>query len=758
MNSTPSFPETVFSLPVQYLKGIGPRKSDALKKIGIRDLLDLLFYVPRRYLDRSAVVSIAQLRKIVFTPGGGPAVGVEIEGSYPEVRRDCTVVGEVRSFRVMGAGKGARLVLVLADQTGSMQCVWFGGVQYWKRAFQIGETLAVSGQPTSFGGVLQFVHPDLDRLAPAGAEEEVNWNKMLNTGVFVPLYPSGQELARVGLDSGGFRRIIHTAIGLHLNRFPETLPAEIISARSLLPIRDAIRSAHFPQKQSDIGEALRRLKYEELFLFQLKLALKRRVAGEAPGVAFAVKSSLARRLVDALPFRLTNAQIKVIKEISADMAAPRPMNRLLQGDVGSGKTIVALLSMLIAVDNGYQAAFMAPTEILAEQHFKTLSALLKDIPVTIRLLVGAQRSRLRRDVLEDTRSGGAQIVVGTHAIFEKKVEFQRLGMVVIDEQHRFGVMQRAMVRAKGEHPDVLVMTATPIPRTLSLTLYGDLDVSIIDELPKDRKPVKTILKHEEEKESVYQFVRDQIRAGRQAYFVYPLIEESEKVDLKAATVHFEQLQRTVFPDLRLGLIHGRLAGDEKDQIMREFKERRIDILVATTVIEVGIDIPNASVMVIENAERFGLSQLHQLRGRVGRGSDQSYCILPAKKWVVQRADRLGGEGRRGAGVPGLERSLDEQRLAEKRLAAIAATSNGFTIAETDLELRGPGDFFGTRQSGVPEFRVANILTDLALLEAARSDAFDLVSHDPGLRDRAHRLLADQLRDRFHEDLALLQVG
>jgi ATP-dependent DNA helicase RecG len=756
MNSFPSSPASVLSLPVQFIKGIGPKKADGLKKVGIRDLFDLFFYVPRRYLDRSAVVSIADLRKVVFTPGGEPATRTADE--EPEIRRDCTVVGEVRSFRVMGVGRGARFVLVLADQTGSLQCVWFGGVQYWKRAFQIGETLAVSGQPTSFGGVLQLVHPDLDRLAPAGREEEVNWNKMLNTGGFVPLYPSGQDLARVGLDSGGFRRAIHSATSLHLGRIPETLPGEIIAARALVPIREAISSVHFPRALEDLGEALRRMKYEELFLFQLKLALKRRAVGEEPGIAFAVKSSLARRLVDSLPFSLTKAQIRVIKEISADMADSKPMNRLLQGDVGSGKTVVALLSMLIAVDNGYQAAFMAPTEILAEQHFRTLSSLLKDIPVTIRLLVGAQRSRLRRDVLEDTRRGGAQIVVGTHAILEKKVEFHRLGMIVIDEQHRFGVMQRASVRAKGENPDVLVMTATPIPRTLSLTLYGDLDLSVIDELPRDRKPVKTILRHEGEKESVYQFVREQVRAGRQAYFVYPLIEESEKVDLKAATVHFEHLQHETFPELRLGLIHGRLPGEEKDRIMQQFKAREIDILVATTVIEVGIDVPNASVMVIENAERFGLSQLHQLRGRVGRGSDQSYCILLAKKWVVQRAGRLGGAGLRGGGVPGLQQALDEQRLAEKRLAAIAGTSDGFSIAEIDLELRGPGDFFGTRQSGVPEFRVANILTDLALLEDARTDAFALVKRDPRLRDPAHRILADQLRDRFHEDLALLKVG
>jgi len=481
----------------------------------------------------------------------------------------------------------------------------------------------------------------------------------------------------------------------------------------------------------------------------LKLALKRRGVREEKGISYDVRSPLARRLVDSLPFALTRAQVRVIKEISLDMAAASPMNRLLQGDVGSGKTIVALLAMLVAVDNGFQAAFMAPTEILAEQHFKTLSAFLRGLPVTIRLLVGAQRSRLRQDILEDALRGTAQIVVGTHALFEKQVAFHRLGLVIIDEQHRFGVRQRALARQKGVNPDVLVMTATPIPRTLSLTLYGDLDVSLLNELPKDRRPVRTLVNHEEEKDSVYGYVREKIREGRQAYFVYPLIEESEKVDLKAATIHYEHLQKRVFPDLRLGLIHGRLPGEEKDRVMQAFQHREIDILVATTVIEVGIDVPNASVMVIENAERFGLSQLHQLRGRVGRGSDQSTCILLARKWVARRVGR-------GEAVAML--SGDEERLAERRLAAMLSTSDGFKIAEYDLELRGPGDFFGTRQSGIPEFRVADILKDGVLLDEARQDAFGVVERDPHLAYPAHGILSEHLRSRFREDIALLRTG
>ena len=753
-------------LPVQFIRGIGPKKSAALENVGVRTVFDLFFYVPRRYLDRSAIVTIAQLRRL--SQQGGIFDSGSPEAQPAEVRRDYTVLGEVRSFRVMGMGRKARFVLVLADQTGSMQCVWFGGVNFWKKAFRVGETLAVSGQPTVFAGTLQIVHPDLDRISvpmggagqaetSSGPDQQegapgVDWAKTLNTGGLVPLYPSGQELARVGLDSAGFRRAIGSVIRTHLERVSDVLPASLLTTHGLIPLADAIRSVHFPRNDAELQQGLRRLKYHELFVFQIKLALKRRwVKQQTKGISFNPKSALARKLVDSLPFALTKAQVRVIREISGDMESPRPMNRLLQGDVGSGKTIVALIAMLIAVENGYQAVFMAPTEILAEQHYKTLTALLADLPVNIRLLVGAQRTRLRRDILEDVRSAAAQIIVGTHALFEKNVEFGRLGFVVIDEQHRFGVLQRASIREKGENPDVLVMTATPIPRTLSLTLYGDLDVSVIDELPLHRKTIRTTLTDETAKESVYRFVQEQVTKGRQAYFVYPLIEESEVLDLKAATSHFEYLQQRAFPDLRLGLIHGRLSSEEKDRIMGAFVRKELDILVATTVIEVGIDVPNASIMVIENAERFGLSQLHQLRGRVGRGSDQSYCILLTKKWIATRASRASG---RAADVL----SLDQDRLAERRLATMASTTDGFKIAEVDLQLRGPGDFFGTRQSGIPQFKVADILTDTALLDLARADAFALVDRDPSLHQSEHRLLAEHLREHFREELSLVRVG
>jgi ATP-dependent DNA helicase RecG len=740
---------------VQFLKGIGPRRAEALEKIGIKTVYDLLFHVPRRYLDRSMVVSISDLRKLAR--GLNPPRSAHA----PElnVSRDYTVVGEVRSFQVIGYRSKARFVLVLGDETGSMQCVWFGGVKYWKTRFTVGETIAVSGEPSYFGSVLQFVHPAVDRISMSppngdGEEEErdaVDWTKALHTGGMIPLYPSTSELERVGLDSAGFRRVIRSSLNTSLALLRDPLPLELLQKHQLMACGNAIQTVHVPRNTGEVARALHRLKYDELFFFQLKLAMKRRQAKEeSVGVQFNVRSGLARKLVDALPFRLTPAQIRVIKEITADMESAKPMNRLLQGDVGSGKTIVALIAMLIAVENGYQAAFLAPTEILAEQHYKTLQAFTMNLDVNIRLLIGGQRSKLRRDVLEDARQGSAQIVVGTHAVLEKNVQFAKLGFVVIDEQHRFGVMQRASIRQKGENPDVLVMTATPIPRTLSLTLYGDLDISVIDELPKDRKPVKTLLRYEEDKQAVFEFLRSQVKEGRQAYIVYPLIEESEKLDLKAATVHFEQLKRDVFPDLRLGLIHGRLPSEEKDAVMSQLKSGKLDVLVATTVIEVGIDVPNASVMLIENAERFGLSQLHQLRGRVGRGAEQSYCVLLAKRWIARRAERQAFDSTR--------EGPDEQRLAERRLATMVATTDGFKIAEVDLELRGPGDFFGTRQSGLPEFKVANIVSDAPILTAARADAFGIVQNDPQLLRPEHRPLLNHLHTFHREALALLHVG
>jgi ATP-dependent DNA helicase RecG len=465
---------------------------------------------------------------------------------------------------------------------------------------------------------------------------------------------------------------------------------------------------------------------------------------QSRGFTYDVKSVSAGKLLHSLSFELTASQKRVIHEITEDLKTPYPMNRLLQGDVGSGKTIVALLSALVAVDNGLQVAFMAPTEILAEQHFRTVTAFLKNMQVNVRLLIGGQKKKLREDVLEDIRSGSANIIVGTHALVEGQVEFAKLGFVIIDEQHRFGVLQRAVLRQKGINPDVLVMTATPIPRTLAMTVYGDLEVSVINEMPANRKPIRTAIRTEQQKLRVYEFVKEEISHGRQAYIVFPLIEESEKLDLKAATIEYERLQKEIFPECKLGLLHGRMKSEEKDAVMHRFKAGEIQILVSTTVIEVGIDVPNASIMMIENAERFGLAQLHQLRGRVGRGTEQSYCILVANYgWFEQHYSKKD-----------VLEVREETATSQQRLEAMVATSDGFQIAEIDLKLRGPGEFFGTKQSGLPELRIANLVDDAELVALARREAFEVIEHDPHLRLPSNKNIREHFEKEFRSVIEL----
>jgi len=719
---------------LQYVKGIGPKRAAALETAGILSVQDLFYYFPRGYLDRRTIIPIAELR------------------NHVKSGRPVTVIGEVFRQEARRSKRSNRVIffLTVRDNSGFVQCVWFEGIQWYKDAFEVGEMIALSSVPTlDKMGRAQFVHPEFDRLRGAEEEDEPDWGKMVNTGAMIPKYPSGADLARAGLDSRGFRRIIRSALRSHGNLIGEVLPAGIRTKQQLLDLAPAIRNIHFPEDPAKLGEARRRLKFDELFFLELMLAIRRHHQRDVvKGISFKVESELARKLVNSLAFSLTGAQKRVMREIADDMHRPEPMNRLLQGDVGSGKTIVALMAMLVAVENGYQVAFMAPTEILADQHFRTLASFLEGLPVTIRLLIGGQKKMLREDVLEDIRTGRCNIAVGTHALLEETVEFARLGLVVIDEQHRFGVVQRASLKQKGLNPDVLVMTATPIPRTLAMTVHGDLDVSIIDEMPAHRRPIKTAVRLDHQKDKVYEFLRQEVKNGRQAYIVFPLIEESEKLDLKAATREFELLKDTVFPGLRLGLLHGRMKTEEKDAIMRRFKARELDILVSTTVIEVGIDVPNASVMVIENAERFGLSQLHQLRGRVGRGADQSYCIL-----IADYAWFKSGKKKRDPFE--IER---EQLLAKTRLETMVETTDGFRIAEVDLKLRGPGEFLGTRQSGLPSFRIADLIEDVDILQAARNEAFALVETDPELRLEDHKPLRDHFMDRYKDIWELGSVG
>jgi ATP-dependent DNA helicase RecG len=719
--------------PLQYIKGVGPRRAEALTNLGIKSIRNLFYYFPRGYLDRSQIVRISDLRKHV--QDGKPV----------------TIFAEVFCQEARRTRRGNKLIFLLTvkDDTGYLTCVWFEGFQWLKNAFENGEFLALSAIPTLDKlNRPQFIHPQYDRLKSA-EEDEPDWGKLFNTGSIIPKYRSSAELERVGLDSRGFRRIIRNAVDHHLSAVDETLSTEIMQRNDLCDEKSAIRSIHFPGNFQELETARRRLKFEELFFLQLMLALRKRNAQQQlRGLTYDVESKLAHQLVHSLHFELTKAQRKVLREIVNDLKSPYPMNRLLQGDVGSGKTIVALCTALLAVENGLQVAFMAPTEILAEQHYQTLTEFLKGLPVNVRLLVGGQRKKLREDVLEDIRQGSAQIVVGTHALVEEKVEFLNLGFVIVDEQHRFGVMQRATLRSKGINPDVLIMTATPIPRTLAMTLYGDFEVSVIDEMPANRKPVRTALRTEKEKVRVYQFVKEEIQRGRQAYIVFPLIEESETIDLKAATKEYEYLKRDIFQEYKLGLLHGRMKSDEKEEVMQKFKKGEIHILVSTTVIEVGIDVPNASIMLIENAERFGLAQLHQLRGRVGRSADQSYCILIANYgWFDTHAKRMD-----------ISEICDEREHARTRLETMVQTTDGFKIAEVDLKLRGPGEFFGTQQSGVPGLRIANLIDDSELVTLARKEAFGLVKNDPHLRQKENECIKKHFEEDFRDNLELGKIG
>jgi ATP-dependent DNA helicase RecG len=723
--------------PVQYIKGIGPKRAQILAERGIRTVRDLLYYFPFGYLDLSTVEQIGRLRTRM---GSGTWV---------------TAIGKVLSFDLMGRPPRQRVVVVLGDETGTVQLVFFRSIHYFKSAFQAGETLAVSGKVTGYRQRPQFVHPSIDRVSVSDGDEG-GVEGFLHTKGLVPKYGSSEDLREVNLNVKGLRRIMRSAVDEFIDAVEDFLPEDIVRRNAFPALREALSSIHFPETLRHADEARRRLKFDEFFAMQLLLALRRKsIKAELPGIAFGTESGLARRMVDALPFTLTKAQVKVVNEIAGDMKSARPMNRLLQGDVGSGKTVVALIAMLIAVDNGYQAAFMAPTEILAEQHHATLTSFLRELPLNIRLLVGNQRTKLRDDILEDVRRGTAHIVVGTHALLQEQVEFGGLGLVVIDEQHRFGVAQRAALRSKrgsdAPVPDVLVMTATPIPRTLSMTLFGDLDVSVIDEMPKNRHSVKTAVKTESQRSSVYAFIREQVNQGRQAYIVYPLIEVSEKLDLKAATDAFERLSKETFADLRIGLLHGRMSPADKETVMTAFKEKRTEVLVATTVIEVGIDVPNAVIMVIEHAERFGLSQLHQLRGRVGRGADQSYCILMAPDW-------MGGRVRRASSSQRSPEGEEEELKAVRRISTMVETTNGFKIAEIDLELRGPGDFFGTRQSGLPELHIANLVTDGDILSLARKEAFTLIEDDPHLRRSEHQVLRKYFEEHVKPALEFVDVG
>ena len=698
---------------IQFIKGIGPKLAALLQKKDIHTVEDALYLLPLRYEDRRQLFSVASLR-----PG-----------------QSAVFSGSVQSAEASRTKSGRSVFEVLVqDDSGTIVCKWFSANAVWmKRTWKIGRIGVFTGEVSQFGYQREVHHPDVEWLPEGQDLASLLTADPANFGRIVPVYPLTE-----GIHQKTMRRVMREVVAGYLANIDNIMPQDLCPA-GFPSLREALGKVHAPPPETDLSDlnsgvtpAHQSLAFDEFFFWELGLALKKRGVLQEEGIAFQVTHRYTKELVRLLPFELTAAQRRVLAEIKADMMAPHPMHRLVQGDVGSGKTLVALMAALIAVENDFQVAIMAPAEILAEQHWHTIHRWCTQMGIEVILLTGGLKGKAKKDALERISGGLARIVIGTHAVIQDKVEFAHLGLGIIDEQHRFGVLQRGILKKKGTNPDILVMTATPIPRTLAMTLFGDLDLSVIDEMPPGRVPIETRVFFESRRSQLYDMMRGQVRLGQQVFVIYPLVEESEKTDLKAATKMAEHLQSDIFPDLRIGLLHGRLSPVEKETVMAAFIAQEFHILVATTVIEVGIDVPNATMMVIEHAERFGLSQLHQLRGRVGRGREKSYCILMS-------SGKMSEDG-------------------EKRLRVMESTGDGFRIAEADLEIRGAGDFLGTRQAGMPDFRVASILRDGSLLERARLAAFGLLENDPDLTYPANAPLYNELLRRWGTRLELATIG
>lgn len=695
------------SQSIEYAKGVGPVKGDVLKKeLNIFSFGDMLSYYPYRYVDRSRFHQINQIME---------------EGAYVQL------VGKIIGVQVHGEKRRSRLTALFQDKTGTIELIWFQGLKWIQDKLIPGKEYVIFGRTSVFSNRFNIPHPEVELLSEFSAAPRDK---------FQPLYNTTEKMKSKGLDSRGIARVMKSLLSQAVNSVPETLPPWLLARVNLISLDQAYRWIHFPDSEESLNSATYRLKYEELLLIQLHLlSIKHNRYQKIQGFQFSLVGNYFHGFYSQnLPFQLTGAQKRVIKELRADMGSGRQMNRLLQGDVGSGKTLVALMAALIAIDNGFQAAIMAPTEILANQHFKTISGFLDGLDLNVDILTGSAKTARRRKLLEELTDGKINILIGTHALIEDQVVFAKLGLAVIDEQHRFGVEQRAKLWSKSEFPPhVLVMTATPIPRTLAMTLYGDLDYSVLDELPPGRKPVKTVHYYDAKRNTVFDFVRSQIKLGRQAYFVYPLIDESEKLDLKDLMDGYDSITRAFpLPDYAVSIVHGKMNPDDKDFEMQRFVKGETQIMVSTTVIEVGVDVPNASVMIIESAQRFGLSQLHQLRGRVGRGADQSFCIL----------------------MTDYKLSAD----AKKRITTMVNTNDGFEIADVDLSLRGPGDLQGTRQSGLPDLKIADLAKDEKILKHARDIASRILEKDPSLSLPANLLLKNTLKSKFKGAAIYASVG
>jgi ATP-dependent DNA helicase RecG len=690
VTTTPSLGQSV-----QYLKGVGPKRIEILGRLGIHTIHDMLYYFPRDYKDYTRIQTVSEAK-----------IGGEI-----------TLCGKVVGITArMSRARKHILEVFVSDDTGTVAATWFNQ-PFLVSKFHVGDRVFLHGKIGVYK-YLQVLSPECEII-----QED---NVSLKEGNIIPVYPLTEHISQIH-----FRKIMKEAVDNFADHVEEILPDEIIKKNQLAHVPHALRDIHFPQTFDALKKAKSRLVYDELFILEMAMALRRWGIKEESGISFKAGPNVDAHIRKLIPFTLTGAQEKVIKEITEDMRSDKPMNRLLQGDVGSGKTVVAMYAILVAIANGYQAAFMAPTEILAEQHFQTIRKYLSHSQVRIHVLTGSTYSRQKKEHLEQIRNGDTGLVIGTHALIEEAVQFKNLGFVVIDEQHKFGVVQRLKLKEKGFSPDVLVMTATPIPRTLSLTLFGDLDISMLDEMPPGRTPIKTLWIPAGKETDTYNFIKNEIANGRQAFIVYPLVEESEALDLKSAVTEAKRLQTEIFPLLRVGLLHGQMKPADKDKVMIDFKEKKYDILVSTIIIEVGIDIPNATVMVIEHAERFGLAQLHQLRGRIGRGSEQSYCILFGNPKTFE---------------------------ARERLKIMTKTNDGFKIAELDFRLRGPGEFFGTRQHGLPELKISDLFKDFHILKQARKDAIDMVAKDPHLTIEPHQKIKQKVLETFKDRLELVKIG
>lgn len=673
--------------PIQYLKGVGPKKADLLSKLGINTIEDLLFYLPRRYENRSKFACIRDVKA----------------GDMVSVKAKITSAGIYMTKKNVPVFQ-----LTLQDGSGGrLYCLWFN-MPFMRKNFIVGQTIVVYGKVEIYDK-LQMNHPDYEIVQ--------NGKELVSMGRIIPIYSLTQDITQRYL-----RQLINNAVIYFGVLVTETLPAYLAERINLSDLRSSLANLHFPESFEKLEAAYKRIVFEEFLLLQLALAKRKSVVKDkVNGIQHKLEGEDFETFTKAISFKLTNEQEKVIREVEKDMASGKPMNRLLQGDVGSGKTVVSLYALYLTARNGYQGAIMAPTEVLARQHYMTMSEILMPLGINIRLLISDIPKDKKDEIKQEIANGEVDIVCGTHALLDESVSFKSLGVVVIDEQHKFGVVQRETLKCKGTNPHILIMTATPIPRTLAMTVYGDLDISVIKELPGGRRPISTTWVGEDRRNFVYDFIKDEVKKGRQVFIVYPRIETPMDSEIKSAVSMYTHLQEKVFPELKLALIHGKMQSSEKEEIMKKFKNKTYDILISTTVIEVGIDVPNATVMIIENADKFGLSQLHQLRGRIGRGEHNSYCILMSE---------------------------DTTENSQRRFSKMVETQDGFEIAEEDLQLRGPGEFLGTRQHGLPELRFGNILKDFEIMEKARKEAFSIASEDPDLSQAKNFLLKHSLLRRF----------